>query len=497
MGVGQSKDPEEPSPIRVVKAAPTQEEVKFTAYSIPVGEDDVDVSKQASVKPLIEGSEKPWAFKPVPSNLDTLDSSHIKAMQEIIQAHLRRSHLLVDCGQVRVAEQMKELEVQSAVTIHTFTRMVSEGNRDMKLIGAVAEELASQTRAAHNVVSKLVDLTLRLKQCLPEHDQRQLDQGSALYRMTQSRTRSGSLATAALLLGLQDSPGEKAEQFWMETALPRWDEVGADVKLRWAKRGVPSSLRGEVWIKAIGNGLHLTEEQWGKAAHKDYQAEGQPPVDPENVQLIAHDVPRTFHRLQLFANPKESFTQDLIDVLERFARFNPVIGYVQGMGYLAGMLLLNMSSYHCWVSLTNFFVDNHLFTSLFRMNVPCIVQHARIYEMILSQFLPDVYGHLKELSVTSDHYLLEWWMTLFCRKLPLRLVARIWDLYLLGGEIQLHRAALALMRVHREQLLQSSFEETIKLLSSPVDDLDETTFIRSIDSIKVASQWLNVLVKIK
>jgi hypothetical protein len=42
--------------------------------------------------------------------------------------------------------------------------------------------------------------------------------------------------------------------------------------------------------------------------------------EDEVSALIGHDVPRTFHRLELFVNPKESFTQDLVRVLRAFAR---------------------------------------------------------------------------------------------------------------------------------------------------------------------------------
>ncbi len=67
--------------------------------------------------------------------------------------------------------------------------------------------------------------------------------------------------------------------------------------------------------------------------------------------------------------------------------------------------------------------------------------------MILSESQPDVYAHLHDMNVTSDHYLLDWFLTLFTRKLPLRLCTRVWDLYFIAGELFLHKTAVALMKV--------------------------------------------------
>lgn len=97
------------------------------------------------------------------------------------------------------------------------------------------------------------------------------------------------------------------------------------------------------------------------------------------------------------------------------------------------------------------------------MNVAGIVQHARLCEMIMSESMPELFHHLKvralvlvlclnflqDLSITSDHYLLDWWMTVFSRKLSLKCAARVWDLYLVGGELQLHKTAIALLKLHR------------------------------------------------
>ena len=53
------------------------------------------------------------------------------------------------------------------------------------------------------------------------------------------------------------------------------------------------------------------------------------------------DLPRTWPALAFFANTGPFYSQ-LLTMLETYAVFRPDIGYVQGMSYVGGMLLLHM-----------------------------------------------------------------------------------------------------------------------------------------------------------
>jgi hypothetical protein len=208
--------------------------VQRSCSRIPDGDDHSTALKP--VKPLIEGSARPWTFKPPPSTLDGIDAAPFLAMHQAMQAHLRKTHLLVDCAQTRVVTQMADVEALSTRAIQSFTTRVAEQNREMKQIGQLAEELAVQTKTAFNILSRLIDLTLRVKRGLTPHDQAQLDHGSALYR-------SGSKASMTLLMQLggggsdaEGSGGPASERgsqvFWMERALPKWGEVPVKDKIK-------------------------------------------------------------------------------------------------------------------------------------------------------------------------------------------------------------------------------------------------------------------------
>jgi hypothetical protein len=83
-------------------------------------------------------------------------------------------------------------------------------------------------------------------------------------------------------------------------------------------------------MRAIGNNLQLRSEVFEEVisccSKKNFQIFKKlcslEENDGELSSLIGHDVPRTFHRLELFVNPNESFTIDLIRVLKAFAKDN-------------------------------------------------------------------------------------------------------------------------------------------------------------------------------
>lgn len=54
-------------------------------------------------------------------------------------------------------------------------------------------------------------------------------------------------------------------------------------------------------------------------------------------------------------------------------------------------------------------------------------------------------------------YATEWYLTLFSYRLPLSVVARIWDLFLVDGLVSLHRVGLALISIYEGTFVMLHF----------------------------------------
>jgi hypothetical protein len=81
--------------------------------------------------------------------------------------------------------------------------------------------------------------------------------------------------------------------------------------------------------------------------------------------------------------------------------------------------------------------------------------------------LPDLSKHFETLDITPDLFLIDWMLTLYSKLLDLELVSRIWDNFLLDGEIFAIKVAIGLLMYLEKDLMNQSYNRIIKLLRGP------------------------------
>jgi len=135
-------------------------------------------------------------------------------------------------------------------------------------------------------------------------------------------------------------------------------------------QGIPSSLRGRVWPIFIGNELRISNELYsillGRADRAKRVSQSQSLGREGSVQLIQLDLSRTFPMLSIFQK-SGPYHQSLANVLEAYTCYRPDVGYVQGMSYIAAMLLLNLNEYEAFVAFANL-LNNPCYMAFFFSN---------------------------------------------------------------------------------------------------------------------------------
>ena len=127
-------------------------------------------------------------------------------------------------------------------------------------------------------------------------------------------------------------------RIWEEHVLPNWDQVIREPRTRelwW--RGVAPKSRAQVWQKAIGNDLALTEVTYSKALQraKDVKTRlaksGNEELGKEKAwfDAIRRDVKVTFPELNIF-QPGGPLHSDLVDVLMAYSMYRSDVGYSHG-----------------------------------------------------------------------------------------------------------------------------------------------------------------------
>jgi len=183
----------------------------------------------------------------------------------------------------------------------------------------------------------------------------------------------------------------------------------------------------------------------------------------------------------------------MLDILDTFAYHRPDIGYVQGMTYITGMLLLHMDEYSAFQTLTNI-LSRRFFFSLYTLNIPQLVKFVKIYDLLFGENIPELFIIFSREKISPQLYLLDWFFTIFSTALPFRLACRVWDCYFIYGELFMFQTALAIIQSKKKELMSVDYEERLVMLKYLGENMDEETLFTNIKSITIPS-YLNTVIE--
>ncbi|PFH35088.1 TBC domain-containing protein [Besnoitia besnoiti] len=217
------------------------------------------------------------------------------------------------------------------------------------------------------------------------------------------------------------------------------------------RRGFPTRGRRTFWrLALLGEEMLCTAEEYQVLCAKPSAN------DPE----ILRDVGRTFPYRQKFRQPETQ--QALERILRAAANQMPHVGYCQGMNFVAGVLLDVMDdetvAYQCLASLMKNYQLEHVYLPTLH-HVKVIVFE---FDCLLKAFLPKLHAHFERELIRPDYYCVQWVMTLFAYELPLCVVEKIWDLFLLKGWKVFFKVGLAILDSVRTLLPKLSYEDTLR-----------------------------------
>ena len=255
---------------------------------------------------------------------------------------------------------------------------------------------------------------------------------------------------------------------WVEDILPFWERKRRlkSTERLW-RRGLPPRVRGDIWLKQLGNTVAVTPELYEINVQKAQRLRGKPEEGlgkESTVRLVSQDISRTFNQFGFFREGSPLNLQ-LRDMLEAFALYRPDIGYVQGMSYLAGILLLNLEPYKAFIALVHI-VSSPALLPFYLMDEVGIGTRCQLFRVLFKVNLPELCDHFEAEGVQPKMFLIDWFLTLFARTLSQDVACRVWDLYFLEGFILLYRTALAVLKLLTYMLLQEDITGIMQLLSN-------------------------------
>jgi hypothetical protein len=298
---------------------------------------------------------------------------------------------------------------------------------------------------------------------------------------------------------------------WNNEILPNWETMWCSRKVRdlwW--QGIPPSVRGKVWSLAIGNELNIThelfdiclaraKERWRSLSTGGSEVEnedaGFSAADREaSLELIKLDISRTFPSLCIFQQGGP-YHDMLHSILGAYTCYRPDVGYVQGMSFIAAVLILNLDAADAFIAFSNL-LNKPCQMAFFRVDHGLMLTYFAAFEVFFEENLPKLFAHFKKNNLTPDIYLIDWIFTLYSKSLPLDLACRVWDVFCRDGEEFLFRTALGILKLFEDILARMDFIHSAQFLTRLPEDLPADEVFAAIATVQMQSRnkkWAQVL----
>ncbi|XP_014720163.1 TBC1 domain family member 12 isoform X1 [Equus asinus] len=298
---------------------------------------------------------------------------------------------------------------------------------------------------------------------------------------------------------------------WINEILPNWEVMRSTRRVRelwW--QGLPPSVRGKVWSLAVGNELNITpelyeiflsraKERWKSFSEtsSENNTEGNAGVsvaDREaSLELIKLDISRTFPSLYIFQKGGP-YHDVLHSILGAYTCYRPDVGYVQGMSFIAAVLILNLEEADAFIAFANL-LNKPCQLAFFRVDHSMMLKYFATFEVFFEENLSKLFLHFKSYSLTPDIYLIDWIFTLYSKSLPLDLACRVWDVFCRDGEEFLFRTGLGILRLYEDILLQMDFIHIAQFLTKLPEDITSEKLFSCIAAIQMQNstkKWTQV-----
>lgn len=250
------------------------------------------------------------------------------------------------------------------------------------------------------------------------------------------------------------------------------------------RKGIPDCLRGLVWQLVSGSRDLLLMNPGVYEQLVLYETSA-------SEMDIIRDISRTFPSHIFFQQRHGPGQRSLYNVLKAYSVYDRDVGYVQGMGFLAGLLLLYMSEedvFWLLVALLKGAVHAPM-EGLYLVGLPLVQQYLFQFEQLVREHLPKLGEHFSQEMINPSMYASQWFITVFSYSFPFNLALRIWDVFLYEGVQIVFQVGLALLKYCHDDLISLPFEKLIHALRYfPDEAMDPNILLPMAFSIKVSKR---------
>lgn len=253
--------------------------------------------------------------------------------------------------------------------------------------------------------------------------------------------------------------------------------------------GIPSTLRKKIWLQTSG-AQKLIEQH--PNLYRDL-LKNEENFDHQTLESIKIDIPRTFPDNIYFDKYKVS----LFNVLIGFASHNPVVGYCQGLNYIAGLLLIVLAG----DEEATFWLLKHLIENIVpeyhTKTMKNLKRDIEVITELIKLRLPLINEKVNELGLPWIVIMTKWLICIFAEVLPIETTLRVWDVIFNEGHKIIFRASLAVVLKLKEEIMKiqdiNDLAELFRNISKDQRFLNCHKFVESMFEINLKKKEILLL----
>ncbi|KAH8820007.1 rab-GTPase-TBC domain-containing protein [Xylogone sp. PMI_703] len=257
-------------------------------------------------------------------------------------------------------------------------------------------------------------------------------------------------------------------------------------------KGIPDRWRSAAWYSFLSASAKKRGDMPSDTEIIDtfYALLEQSSADDVQIDL---DVPRTINRHIMFRRRYRGGQRLLFRILHSLSLYFPDTGYVQGMASLAATLLCYYDEEQAFVMLVRMWQLRGM-DKLYEAGFPGLMAALDEFHKVWLNNRP-VAQKLDDMGIDPTAFGTRWYLTLFNYSIPFQAQLRVWDVFMLlgdsdpstpptperpfsGGLDVLHATAAALIDGTTEILMDSDFENAMKVLTSWIPIRDEELLMK-------------------
>ena len=166
-------------------------------------------------------------------------------------------------------------------------------------------------------------------------------------------------------------------------------------------------------------------------------------------------------------------------VLNAIANYDTELGYVQGMNFLVGALLIH------WEECIAFWLVIDLFESYdmrqnYEEGLIGMYRHSQILEKLLKKHLPEVSQHFEDCDIKTEMFMSDWVISFLCSYIPLHRIADFFTRFFERGWPAFHSMVISILHYLKRKILDwEDMLETLNAIKSMKEHRNSFTWKQS------------------